>query len=152
MAERKRRRVIWFLVGATILVLVIAIGYQSGGGSTVQSGSRPTREEYAAVAVELDYRRAMLGDCDSGALCVLHGEVFQVFRDTNVLLDTKYDDLWGYLGEKVWLVFADEPSVLEGDVINVYARYSGTRKYDSAMGTEEKVPLFVVDYIDAVDG
>jgi len=135
-------------VGAVILVFIAGA---PDTGSGVSDEPSPSREDYQALQQDLDYRKAMLGDYEDGELIITRGEIAQVFRETNILLDTEFDEMWGYLGEKVWLKLEEKPRVLEGDVIEVFARYGGTQKYESTFGAEQEVPMLKVDYIDVVE-
>lgn len=149
--DKKCRTWLWIALALVAVVFVVGIGSGGDGGSGLANEPTPGRDEYDSDGQELDYRTAMLGDYDTGVLLVTRGEVTQVFRDTNVLVDTEYDETWGYSGNKVWLIFEERPRLLEGDEITVRARYDGTQKYDSAMGTEKELPLLIADYVDVVE-
>lgn len=152
MREKRRRRVLpWLIVMTAGIVVVIAIGPGGSGGSPVDARPAPPIETYQREGAAMNYRAALLGDYEEGALLTVRGQVAQVFRETNVLIDTEENEFFGFAGEKVWLRFATEPRLVADDIITVYGRYDGTQRYESAIGTEEEVPRLVADHV-IVDG
>jgi len=93
------------------------------------------------------YRKAMLEQYNTDTIFLLFGEVNQILiYDENL---KEYYDIFikEYYSGQIVSVRTSKKEVLEGDTVQVYARYRGTSKYENLFGEIEEMPFFELLYI-----
>ena len=156
--NKKKGRLLGFIIVVVIIGIIAGVAGGSGGGGSSSSTKAastppPTQAEYDEKGGKLDYRAAMLEDIEEGALLVIEGGIQQMFQDTNALFGTEKNEFSesGYMGDNVWLVFREAPSLIEDDAVKISGLYQGTSKYETVLGAEQKVPLIHVDYYEVIE-
>jgi hypothetical protein len=147
------------VVGSLIVIALVKAFLEVGGGnsSSAQNAKEssaaelrveaPSESDYQAKSASLNYRAAMLGDYEKGALLRFKGQISQMLNNnTQAMMNTKEEEYVGYAGDAVFLRFNEKPRVVAEDVVEIYARYVGTMKYQTVMGSENEVPSMIVDY------
>lgn len=135
-----------FTIVVGFFIIVAIMGSPEEGSEEAQKLSK---ERYQQQAVTLGYREAMLGDISKGKPIITTGRVAQIYRDTNVFVLTDKSS-FGYSGDRVWLKFDRKPNIIEKDIIKVYGRYKGTRKYEATFGQEVEVPYIEADHVETI--
>jgi len=105
---------------------------------------------YKTKGSNLDYRKAMFGEYNSGDLVIFTGKIYQVINETEIALYTQEAGYLGYLGDNVIVTFPVKPKVLEDDIVTIYARYIGIEKYKTVLGSVVEVPHFYGDWFAMV--
>jgi ribosomal protein L40E len=136
-------------VAALVIGLSIAL-WQGFGASKKANGvstqqlevPRLTLEEYKANAKQLNYRNALLGEgYVNGDPVFIIGRIAQsVSENRTLLVATDKDDFLGYIDDRVYIRFDESQKVLEGDIVRIYGRYMGTKKYKTVLQIEAEVP------------
>jgi len=128
-----------------IAKLINLDGIKKGVANTISPA--PTVAEYEQKAGTINYRNAMFGQYSKGGLFVITGGVKQVFQDKLLRVATAKKSFSGYYDDEIIVEFNEKPQVLEDDIIKIYARYQGTKKFQMTFGTENEFPYFLGDYV-----
>lgn len=143
----KKRKSLLFKLGVIFLPLIFIVSWLGSLDGGIARQPKPAIEEYQAAA-PLDYRAGSLGEIEAGRLVKVAGQVRQVIGERRALLATGGNIFGTYTDNHVFLIFSSKPSILEGDKIEVYARYNGTQTYTAVLGDDRTVPSLVADYIE----
>ncbi|KKO45758.1 hypothetical protein WG68_08560 [Arsukibacterium ikkense] len=122
-------------------ILTAISGYE---GTTYQATAKPLESDYADAKV-FDYRAAALQNIPRNELIRVNGVVIQTYGKNAIRLGTKRV-FGGFFEEDVYLTFSEAPQILEGDTLEIKARYQGVQIFETILKTESKVPHLHVDY------
>ncbi len=136
------------IIGFFIVFAVLIGSYEDYRARSVSSitSPKPTEASYESNAVEIDYRKATLGEYDQGQQLDFVGSVNQIIGDDMAMIQTKQVEFLGYLGQPVLLTFSKRSKIITGDVVRIFGRYNGTQKYETVLGQEKEDPIIQVDY------
>lgn len=96
-------------------------------------------------------------DTHVGKIVVFQGQVVQVVEDGNdvlFLVDTYFDQNFGYDGDTVYLTYEREDGemrILEGDLINLYGEYQGLVSYETIWGQQVTIPQIQASFIEMTE-
>lgn len=122
-------------------MLTALLGYE---GTSYQANVKPQESDYID-AKEFDYRAAVFQNIPKNELTRIDGVVLQIYGENAIRLGTKRA-FGGFFEEVVYLTFSDTPQILEGDTLEIKARYKGIQIFENFLKTESKVPHLHVDY------
>lgn len=129
--------------------------YQTRGNMRVAASQRPEMSHYQDNAVALEYRKAILEEYEQNTPLFVEGKVFQVSTLTQgidfvQIYAGKSDATGNYIRDNITVIW-DEPKVLNGDVVRIYARYRGAPEYENVLRAVEKVPTVLMDHYEIVE-
>jgi hypothetical protein len=141
----------WLGKALTILFAIVVVVWLGGLLQSEKPKPKPLETAYTYEASRpLDYRQAMLGQTQVGAMLMIYGEVSQIVGDQGAMIATK-KEFFGYSGNHVYLKFESKPQVIDGDIVRILGRYSGTWKYKNVFGADTEVPFITVDYYNVTE-
>lgn len=133
----------------TIFVIVLVIFFivifnENDTKNTASQEPKPQETAYK-TAQDLNYRKATLEEIPSGTLLAFTGKMSQIVGSRTAMISTD-QTRFGYVGDRVYLIFENKPRIVEDDIVRIFGRYNGTETYTTVLRTEKVVPKVIVDY------
>mgnify|MGYP000474701191 CR=1 FL=1 len=104
----------------------------------------PTEKDYEANTPLLNYRKAAFEEYDKGQMLRFRAQAWRIVG-RRVTVNTKKDDLWGYIDDTVFLEFGSTPEILVNDIMWVYGKYDGVSNLAG-----NRFPIINVDHFGAL--